>query len=69
MNANWGHCKHCQHFGSPASMPLGEEEAPCGNPLLSRYGLRVFGSSGCNAFYLRAGLSESVERAPAHVEL
>ena len=22
----WGHCQHCQHVGSPARLPLGNEE-------------------------------------------
>jgi hypothetical protein len=44
-------------------MPLEDEEAACQQPELSRYELRVFGASGCNAFELRATLTESEERS------
>ena len=59
----WGHCKHCKHFGSPARIPLGNEEAACKEPQLARVQLVVFGASGCTKFELRAGLRPQVEEA------
>ena len=59
--SNWGHCQHCRFFGSPARVPLGEEEASCEQPELATFHLLVFGASGCNAFELRPGLIESAE--------
>lgn len=58
---NWGHCRNCRYFGSPASQPLGSEEARCKQPDLEQFELRVFGSSGCNAWELRPGVSEEAE--------
>jgi hypothetical protein len=60
----WGHCQHCKHFGSPARVPRGSEEAACNQPQLSRHGLMVFGTSGCKLFELRAGLDPRVEQQP-----
>jgi hypothetical protein len=61
----WGHCQHCKHFGSPARIPLANEEAPCKQPELSRYTLIVFGASGCDAFEMRAtAAAEASEAAP-----
>lgn len=54
----WGHCEHCKFFASPAPVPLDAEEAECKHPILSKYGLHVFGASGCNGFQLRPGLSQ-----------
>jgi poly-gamma-glutamate synthesis protein (capsule biosynthesis protein) len=54
----WGHCRHCRFFGSPARMPLDGEEASCEHPTLSQFQLRVFGASGCNGYELRPGLTE-----------
>jgi hypothetical protein len=62
MNGTWGHCKNCKYFASPADIPLGDEEAQCLHPELSRYSLAVFGACGCNVFELRAGLPASVEQ-------
>lgn len=59
---SWGHCQHCRFFASPSRRPLQDEEAACRQPELSRYELRVFGASGCNAFELRPGLTEAEER-------
>lgn len=59
---SWGHCQHCKYFGSPASMPLVDEEAACQQPELSKYQLLVFGAGGCDGFELRAGLAETEER-------
>jgi hypothetical protein len=59
--ANWGHCHRCKFFASPSRQPLEDEEAACKQPELSRYALRVFGASGCNAFEVRAGLAETEE--------
>lgn len=56
-NGNWGHCQHCKYFGSPARNPLGNEEAPCKHPELSRFQLIVFGASGCTGFDLRPGIT------------
>ncbi len=58
----WGHCQHCKYFGSPARVPLEEEEAPCQHPELSKYQLLVFGAAGCNGFELREGVAETEER-------
>lgn len=58
----WGHCKHCKHFGSPAAQPLEAEESRCLHPALSRYELRVYGSNGCNGWELRPGLAPQVEQ-------
>jgi hypothetical protein len=60
-NTTWGHCSHCRYFDSPAKAPLDGEEAACLKPALSKFQLRVFGTCGCNAFELRAGLSKTVE--------
>lgn len=59
--SHFGHCKHCKYFASPAPKPLDLEEAPCNEPKLKKYDLRVFGASGCNAFELRRGLAETLE--------
>ena len=61
QNGQWGHCKNCRHFGSPAIHPLGAEEARCQQPTLSKFYLRVYGSNGCNAWELRPGLPENIE--------
>ncbi len=60
-DGNWGHCEHCRYFGSPALVPLVNEEAPCEHPDLTRFHLVVFGASGCNAFELRAGAPAAAE--------
>ncbi len=57
----WGHCQHCKYFGSHARMPVGNEEASCTQPTLSRYKLVVFGASGCTLFVVRAGLRPDIE--------
>jgi hypothetical protein len=59
---NWGHCRSCKFFASPASVPLASEEARCKHPELSKYALTVFGASGCSGWELRAGLPEGEER-------
>lgn len=59
---NWGHCRSCRFFGSPAHVPLGSEEARCKQPNLSKFELTVYGSNGCNAWELRPGLSPQIER-------
>lgn len=64
---NWGHCKHCRYFASRSKVPLGNEEARCLQPELSRFELRVFGASGCSAFELRQGLDSSVEQPVGHL--
>jgi hypothetical protein len=61
----WGHCRSCRFFASPARIPFGTEEARCAHPELSKFELTVFGASGCNAWELRPGLSEQVEAQPA----
>jgi hypothetical protein len=61
QNSRWGHCNHCKYFQSPAKAPLPGEEASCGEPVLAKFQLRVFGMSGCNHFELRAGLSKRIE--------
>lgn len=61
QDKKWGHCRHCRYFASPAKAPLDGEEAACKHPELSKFVLHVFGTSGCNAFELRAGLSKTVE--------
>jgi len=58
---NWGHCAHCAYFGSPAVAPLDREEAACKEPKHAKHELRVIGTSGCNKFELRHGLSKAVE--------
>jgi hypothetical protein len=63
----WGHCQHCRYFASPARIPLPNEEARCKQPDLSRYDLKVFGASGCNAFELRMGLEREVEEPRPHL--
>jgi hypothetical protein len=63
MDNAWGHCMHCKHFGSPAQIPLANEEASCEHAGLLPYQLRVFGTSGCNGFELRPGVSPRTERA------
>jgi hypothetical protein len=60
-DGKWGHCRSCKHFGSPARVPLGSEEARCAQPELERFALTVYGSNGCNAWQLRPGLSEQIE--------
>jgi hypothetical protein len=60
----WGHCHNCTYFGSPARAPLVNEEAACRHPDMARYGLSVFGASGCTLFELRMGISEQVEEPP-----
>jgi len=62
VDHQWGHCKHCKHFSSPARRPLDNEEAACREPTLAEYELRVFGAAGCNHFELRAGIAASTER-------
>lgn len=62
MVNGWGHCMHCTHFESPAQLPLANEEARCEHPVLARFQLRVFGTSGCSGFELRAGISPRTER-------
>ncbi len=64
-NGAWGHCRTCKFFASPASVPLGGEEARCEQPQLAKLALTVFGASGCNAWELRAGLSPQTEQPPA----
>lgn len=62
---NWGHCKDCEHFGSPADRPLEREEARCRAPALERFNLRVYGSNGCNQYELRSSLaSPHTRRVP-----
>ena len=56
---NWGHCKDCRYFASPASAPLEYEEAACQEPSFAKSELRVFGASGCNRFELRRGVPEA----------
>lgn len=60
----WGHCRSCEHFGSPADVPLITEEARCNHRALKRFELTVFGASGCNNWELRAGLSPDAEGLP-----
>lgn len=72
MSGQWGHCKNCRHFASPAPVPLGGEEALCKQPVLARYKLTVFGACGCTGFQVRAGISKSVEQpapGPSHPPL
>ena len=57
----WGHCRHCRFFASPARLPLGDEEAACEHPTLSQFHLRVFGASGCDGYELRPGLAAREE--------
>ncbi|MBN1205390.1 MAG: hypothetical protein JXB05_10745 [Myxococcaceae bacterium] len=64
---NWGHCQHCRYFASPARIPVGSEEARCLQPELSRFELKVFGSCGCRAFELRAGLAKELEEPISHI--
>ena len=66
-NGNWGHCKTCKHFGSPAARPLGAEEASCQEPTLVKFQLRVYGSNGCNHWELRAGIPADSDRG-AHAQ-
>jgi hypothetical protein len=63
----WGHCKNCKYFGSPADVPLEEEEASCLHPELSKFSLTVFGANGCRAFDLRSGLPASSEQPTAFI--
>ena len=63
----WGHCQHCRYFASLARLPLATEEARCLHPELSRYELKVFGSSGCRGFELRPGLEKEVEEPTLHI--
>jgi len=58
----WGHCRSCKFFGSPARVPLGGEEARCTQPELSKYQLTVFGANGCNEWEMRPGLSEPIKK-------
>jgi len=60
-NGQWGHCRTCKFFGSPARVPLGSEEARCGQSELSRRELTVFGANGCNLWDLRPGLPQTAE--------
>ena len=69
MSSQWGHCKNCRHFASPAALPLDTEEAACKQPSLAKVNLTVFGACGCNAFELRSGLPSSVEQPPHSVAL
>lgn len=57
----WGHCGHCKFFSSPAKAPLEGEQASCKEPVLTKFQLRVSGTSGCNHFQLRPGLPTTVE--------
>ena len=61
-DAKWGHCKNCKYFGSPADVPLEDEEARCLQGELARYSLTVFGACGCNAFELRVGIPLTSEQ-------
>lgn len=61
QNGNWGHCKTCKHFGSPAARPLGAEEASCRAPSLAQFQLRIYGSNGCNQWDLRPGIPADSE--------
>lgn len=61
VDDKWGHCQHCKYFGSPARLPLVNEEAACTQPQLVKHKLVVFGASGCTLFALRAGMKKSVE--------
>ena len=60
-NNKWGHCAHCNHFGSPAAAPHDGEEAACKESGLAKLELRVFGTCGCKKFELRRGLPATVE--------
>jgi hypothetical protein len=62
---NWGHCKNCSHFASPARLPLEDEEARCEHPELAKFSLTVFGACGCTGFDLRAGFSPYTEQPSA----
>lgn len=65
QNGNWGHCKNCKYFGSPAARPLEAEEARCHAPKLDRFNLRIYGSNGCNQWELRPGLpAPDAQRSP-----
>jgi hypothetical protein len=64
-NGKWGHCRSCKFFASPAPIPLGSEEARCSHPTLEKFTLTVYGSCGCSAWKLRAGLPDSIEDRPA----
>lgn len=64
-NEQWGHCRTCRFFGSPARVPLGSEEARCTNAQLSKFQLTIFGSNGCTAWELRQGLNKQAEMQPA----
>ena len=61
QHGKWGHCAHCAYFGSSAVAPLDREEAACNEPKHAKHNLRVFGTSGCDKFELRRGLSKAVE--------
>ena len=62
----WGNCKNCRFFGSASRTPGDAEAARCNQPQLSAFELKVFGASGCNAFELRAGISEQpAEQQPS----
>lgn len=65
-NENWGHCKNCKHFGSPAARPLEAEEARCEAPKLAPFNLRIYGSNGCNQWALRPGLADPDAQRRAH---
>lgn len=61
---NWGHCRSCKFFGSPARVPLVTEEARCMHRELAKFELMVFGANGCKGWELREGLSQKIEEMP-----
>jgi hypothetical protein len=63
-DGQWGHCRTCRYFGSPARVPLDSEEARCAHAELERFALTVFGANGCKGWELRPGLSEQAEHQP-----
>ncbi len=62
-DGKWGHCGSCKFFGSPATAPLEEEEAPCLHPVHVKYRLTVFASNGCTGWELRPGIGAPREAA------
>jgi hypothetical protein len=61
-DTQWGHCKACKFFGSPAPQPLSSEEAACRHPTLAKFQLRIYGSNGCSGWALRPGLAPDADR-------
>jgi len=61
-NKQWGHCRNCRFFASPAKVPALSEEARCMQPQLSQFELTVFGANGCNGWELRPGLTAEAEQ-------